>query len=452
MATSMVIGTQWGDEGKGKIVDWIAERADVVVRSQGGNNAGHTVVVDDKAFALRLLPSGILYDNKQNIVGTGVVIDPKVLLQEIEGLEKQGRSAKSLQVSDRAHVIMPYHIALDTAEEASKGDAKIGTTKNGIGPCYADKINRIGIRICDLYDMETFKQKLAYNVEFKNKMLTKVYDAEPVNYDEILADYIKYAEALKPYVTDTNAAVLKAVKEAKKVLFEGAQATMLDLDHGTYPFVTSSHPIAGGASTGAGVGPNYLKNIFGVVKAYATRVGAGPFPTELLNETGDNLRELGHEFGTVTGRPRRCGWFDAVAIRRAIQLNSISGFCMPKLDVLDLMVVKYAAGLNSLDYLAITRLDILDTFKELKICVGYKLNGKDVEGFPANLKDLEACEAVYETLPGWETDISGIREYDKLPENARRYVERIAEVTGVPLGIVSVGPNRSQTIDLVNVF
>ena len=322
---------------------------------------------------------------------------------------------------------MPYHIALDMAEEASKGDAKIGTTKNGIGPCYADKVNRIGIRVCDLYDMETFKQKLAYNVEFKNKMLTKVYDAEPVNYDEILADYIKYAEALKPYVTDTNNAVLKAIKEDKKVLFEGAQATMLDLDHGTYPFVTSSHPIAGGASTGAGVGPNYLKNIFGVVKAYATRVGAGPFPTELLNETGDNLRELGHEFGTVTGRPRRTGW-------------------------LDLMVVKYAAGLSSLDYLAITRLDILDTFKELKICVGYKLNGKNVEGFPASLKDLEACEPVYETLPGWETDISGIRSYDELPENARKYVERIAEVTGVPLGIVSVGPNRNQTIDLVNVF
>ena len=412
MATSMVIGTQWGDEGKGKIVDWIAERADVVVRSQGGNNAGHTVVVDDKAFALRLLPSGILYDDKQNIVGTGVVIDPKVLLQEIEGLEKQGKSAKSLHISDRAHVIMPYHIALD---------------KNGIGPCYADKVNRIGIRICDLYDMETFKQKLAYNVEFKNKMLTKVYDAEPVNYDEILADYIKYAEALKPYVTDTNNAVLKAIKEDKKVLFEGAQATMLDLDHGTYPFVTSSHPIAGGASTGAGVGPNYLKNIFGVVKAYATRVGAGPFPTEQLNEIGEELRTLGHEFGTVTGRPRRTGW-------------------------LDLMVVKYAAGLSSLDYLAITRLDILDSFKELKICVGYKLNGKNVEGFPASLNDLEACEPVYETLPGWETDISGIRSYDELPENARKYVERIAEVTGVPLGIVSVGPNRNQTIDLVNVF
>ena len=427
MATSMVIGTQWGDEGKGKIVDCLAERADVVVRSQGGNNAGHTVVVDDKAFALRLLPSGILYDNKTNIIGTGVVIDPKVLLGEIAGLEKEGKSAKTLKISDRAHLIMPYHIALDTAEEASKGDAKIGTTKNGIGPCYADKINRIGIRVCDLYDMDVFKEKLAYNVEFKNKILRNVYGADGVNYDEILVDYINYAEALKPYVTDTNIALLKAVKADKKVLFEGAQATMLDLDHGTYPFVTSSHPIAGGASTGAGIGPNYLKNIFGVVKAYATRVGAGPFPTEQLNEIGENLRNLGHEFGTVTGRPRRTGW-------------------------LDLMVVKYAAGLNSLDYLAITRLDILDSFKELKICVGYKLNGKDVEGFPANLKDLEACEPVYETLPGWETDISGIREYDKLPENARKYVERIVAVTGVPLGIVSVGPNRNQTIDLVKIF
>lgn len=427
MATSMVIGTQWGDEGKGKIVDCLAERADVVVRSQGGNNAGHTVVVDDKAFALRLLPSGILYDNKTNIIATGVVIDPKVLLGEIAGLEKEGKSAKTLTISDRAHLIMPYHIALDTAEEASKGDAKIGTTKNGIGPCYADKINRIGIRVCDLYDMDVFKEKLAYNVEFKNKILRNVYGVDGVNYDEILADYINYAEALKPYVTDTNIALLKAVKADKKVLFEGAQATMLDLDHGTYPFVTSSHPIAGGASTGAGIGPNYLKNIFGVVKAYATRVGSGPFPTEQLNEIGENLRNLGHEFGTVTGRPRRTGW-------------------------LDLMVVKYAAGLNSLDYLAITRLDILDSFKELKICVGYKLNGKDVEGFPANLKDLEACEPVYETLPGWETDISGIREYDKLPENARKYVERIAEVTGVPLGIVSVGPNRNQTIDLVKIF
>ena len=427
MATSMVIGTQWGDEGKGKIVDYLAEQADVVVRSQGGNNAGHTVVVDDQSFALRLLPSGILYDDKDNIIGTGVVVDPKVLLEEIAGLEAKGKSAKSLKISDRAHLIMPYHIAMDIAEEASKGDQKIGTTKNGIGPCYADKVNRVGIRVCDLYDVETFKEKLAFNVKIKNAILSKVYGQAEVDYDTILKDYLGYAEQLKDMVADTNNEVLEAIQSGKKVLFEGAQATMLDLDHGTYPFVTSAHPIAGGASVGAGVGPNFLKGIVGVVKAYSTRVGEGPFPSELLDEVGDKLRNEGHEFGTVTGRPRRTGW-------------------------LDLMVVKYAAGLNSLDYLAITRLDILDKFEELKICVGYTLNGKEVKGFPASLKTLAECQPVYETLPGWQTDISGIRKYDELPEAARRYVERIAEVTGVPLGIVSVGPNRNQTIVLEEVF
>ena len=371
VATSMVIGTQWGDEGKGKIVDYLSERADVVVRSQGGNNAGHTVVVDGKSFALRLLPSGILYDDKMNIIGTGVVVDPKVLLEEIANLEKEGKSAKSLYISDRAHVILPYHNRLDEAEESVKGDAKIGTTKNGIGPCYA--------------------------------------------------------EQLRPFVKDTNFAVIDAIKGGKKVLFEGAQATMLDLDHGTYPFVTSSHPVAGGASVGAGVGPNYLKNIFGVVKAYSTRVGEGPFPSELLDETGEYLRQTGHEFGTVTGRSRRCGW-------------------------LDLSVVTYGAALNSLDYLAITRLDILDGLDEVKICVGYTRNGEPVQGFPASLDVLAECEPVYETFPGWKTDISGIRKYEELPEAARRYVERIAEVTGVQVGIVSVGPGRDQTIDLVNVF
>ena len=427
MATSMVIGTQWGDEGKGKIVDYLAEQADVVVRSQGGNNEGPTVVVDDQSFALRLLPSGILYDDKDNIIGTGVVIDPKVLLEEIAGLEAKGKSAKSLKISDRAHLIMPYHIAMDIAEEASKGDQKIGTTKNGIGPCYADKVNRVGIRVCDLYDVETFKEKLAFNVKIKNAILSKVYGQAEVDYDTILNDYLGYAEQLKDMVADTNNEVLEAIQSGKKVLFEGAQATMLDLDHGTYPFVTSSHPIAGGASVGAGVGPNFLKGIVGVVKAYSTRVGEGPFPSELLDEVGDKLRNEGHEFGTVTGRPRRTGW-------------------------LDLMVVKYAAGLNSLDYLAITRLDILDKFEELKLCVGYTLNGKEVKGFPASLKTLAECQPVYETLPGWQTDISGIRKYDELPEAARRYVERIAEVTGVPLGIVSVGPNRNQTIVLEEVF
>lgn len=427
MATSMVIGTQWGDEGKGKVVDYLAEQADVVVRSQGGNNAGHTVVVDDKAFALRLLPSGILYNDKINIVGPGVVIDPKVLLGEIANLKKEGKSADSLRISDRAHVIFPYHNRLDEAEEASKGALKVGTTKNGIGPCYADKVNRVGIRICDLMNEDVFKEKLAYNVKIKNKILTDVYSFEPVDFDQILKDYLAYAEELRPMVCDTQALLIEAIKSGKKVLFEGAQATMLDLDHGTYPFVTSSHPLSGGASVGAGVGPNYLKNIYGVVKAYTTRVGAGPFPSELLDETGELLRQTGHEFGTVTGRPRRTGW-------------------------LDLKVVSYAAGLNSLDYLAITRLDILDKLPEIKICVGYTHNGEEVKGFPADLHFLEECKPVYETLPGWQTDISGIREYAKLPENARRYVERIAEVTGVPLGIVSVGPNREQTIVLEEGF
>lgn len=427
MITSMVLGTQWGDEGKGKIVDFLSEQADVVVRSQGGNNAGHTVMVDNKAFALRLLPSGILYDEKMNVIGTGVVVDPKVLLEEIANLEKEGKSTKSLQISDRAHVILPYHNALDVAEESAKGDAKIGTTKNGIGPCYADKVNRIGIRMCDLLDAEEFAKKLKFNVEIKNKILTAVYGAEPVDYDTILKDYLGYAEQLRPYVKDTNHTVIEAIKAGKKVLFEGAQATMLDLDHGTYPFVTSSHPVAGGASVGAGVGPNYLKNIVGVVKAYATRVGEGPFPSELTDEIGEYLRQTGREFGTVTGRARRCGW-------------------------LDLAVVRYAANVNSLDYIAITRLDILDGLDEVKICVGYTKDGKPVEGFPASLKELAACEPVYETLQGWKTDISGIRKYEELPEAARRYVERIGEVTGVTIGIVSVGPNRNQTIVCEEIF
>jgi len=427
MATSMVIGTQWGDEGKGKVVDYLAEQADVVVRSQGGNNAGHTVVVDGKAFALRLLPSGILYDGKKNVIGTGVVIDPAVLLGEIANLEKEGKSADGLVISDRAHVILPYHNRLDEAEELSKGDAKIGTTKNGIGPCYADKVNRVGIRICDLMDKDIFAQKLKYNVEIKNKMFTNVYGVEPVNYEEILENYLGYAEKLRKYVTDTNYEVVQDIKDNKKVLFEGAQATMLDLDHGTYPFVTSSHPVSGGASVGSGVGPRMLNNIIGVVKAYSTRVGEGPFPSEQLNEVGEFLRQEGHEFGTVTGRSRRTGW-------------------------LDLMVVKYATGLNSLDFLAITRLDILDKLPELKICVGYTHNGEEVKSFPASLEFLAKCEPVYITMPGWETPISHIRKYEELPENARKYVEKIAEITGVKLGIVSVGPNRSETIVLEDCF
>ena len=335
MATAMVIGAQWGDEGKGKIVDYLAAKADVVVRSQGGNNAGHTVVTGGKAYPLRLMPSGIMYPGTICIVGTGVVVDPKSFLEEMEKLEAQGINAKHLQISTRAQVVFPYHIRLDEAEEMRKGSRKLGTTKNGIGPCYADKINRIGIRMCDLMDKEVFAEKLKYNVEQKNMLLEKLYGMEGFDYEQMLIDYLGYAEKLRSYVKDTNYTVQTLVREGKNVLFEGAQASMLDCDNGTYPFVTSSHPTAGGACIGAGIGPHMMQNIFGVVKAYSTRVGEGPFPTEQVNEIGDCIRNIAHEFGTVTGRPRRVGWLDARAVR-------------------------YAAALNSFDYLAITRLDIFD--------------------------------------------------------------------------------------------
>ena len=424
----VVLGTQWGDEGKGKIVDLLTERAKYVVRYQGGHNAGHTLVIDGEKTVLHLIPSGILRENVVSIIANGVVLSPEALMKEMTQLEERGIPVRSrLLLSEACPLILPYHIALDNAREKARGEKAIGTTGRGIGPAYEDKVARRGLRVGDLFDKKAFAQKLKEIIEYHNFQLVNYYKVEPVDYQKTLDDIMAIADILTGMVVDVSDLLYKATQKGELVMFEGAQGTLLDIDHGTYPYVTSSNTTAGGVATGSGLGPRYVGYVLGIIKAYSTRVGAGPFPTELLNETGDNLRELGHEFGTVTGRPRRCGW-------------------------LDLMVVKYAAGLNSLDYLAITRLDILDTFKELKICVGYKLNGKDVEGFPANLKDLEACEAVYETLPGWETDISGIREYDKLPENARKYVERIAEVTGVPLGIVSVGPNRSQTIDLVNVF
>lgn len=427
MATAMVIGTQWGDEGKGKIVDYLAQKADVVVRSQGGNNAGHTVVVDDKSFALRLLPSGILFADKTCIIGSGVVVNPAVLLQEIEGMTSKGVQISKLEISTRAHVIMPYHIRIDEEDEKLKGDAKIGTTKNGIGPCYADKVNRVGIRIGDLMDADVFAAKLKINVAMKNRLFETYYGCEGFDYDAILKEYLGYAEQIRPYVKDTNYSANLYVKEGKKVLFEGAQAAMLDLDHGTYPFVTSSNPTAGGACTGSGVGPRRMENIVGVVKAYTTRVGAGPFPAEQNNEIGEYLRQKGHEFGTVTGRPRRCGW-------------------------LDMAVINYAAMLNSLDYLAITRLDILDELDTINICTGYRYHGELLDEYPASLDVLEQVEPVYEELPGWKCPISGCRAYSELPEAARRYVERISELAGVPLGIVSVGPNRSQTIILKDIF
>lgn len=427
MAMAMVLGTQWGDEGKGKIVDYLAQKADVVIRSQGGNNAGHTVVADGQSFALRLLPSGILFSEKTCIIGNGVVVNPEVLLEEIDGMVKKGVAISKLEVSTRAHVIMPYHIRIDEEDEKLRGDDKIGTTKNGIGPCYADKINRVGIRIGDLMDRDVFYQKLKTNLELKNRLFATYYNCEGFDFEEIFTKYTALAERIRPYVKDTEYSANQYIKEGKKVLFEGAQATMLDLDHGTYPFVTSSNPTAGGACVGSGVGPRMMSNIIGVVKAYTTRVGAGPFPAEQSNKIGEYLRETGHEFGTVTGRSRRCGWFDSV-------------------------VVRYAAMLNSLDYLAITRLDILDGLDTINICKGYMYKGIELKEYPESLNILQDVEPVYEELPGWKTDISGCKSYDELPENARYYVERISQLVGVPLGIVSVGPDRSQTIVLHDVF
>ena len=427
MATAMVLGTQWGDEGKGKIVDYLAQKADVVIRSQGGNNAGHTVVADGQSFALRLLPSGILFSEKTCIIGNGVVVNPEVLLEEIDGMVKKGVTISKLEVSTRAHVIMPYHIRIDEEDEKLRGDDKIGTTKNGIGPCYADKINRVGIRIGDLMDRDVFYQKLKTNLELKNRLFATYYNCEGFDFEEIFTKYTALAERIRPYVKDTEYSANQYIKEGKKVLFEGAQATMLDLDHGTYPFVTSSNPTAGGACVGSGVGPRMMSNIIGVVKAYTTRVGAGPFPAEQSNKIGEYLRETGHEFGTVTGRSRRCGWFDSV-------------------------VVRYAAMLNSLDYLAITRLDILDGLDTINICKGYMYKGIELKEYPESLNILQDVEPVYEELPGWKTDISGCKSYDELPENARYYVDLISQLVGVALGIVAVGPDRSQTIVLHDVF
>jgi adenylosuccinate synthase len=427
MSAVVVIGTQWGDEGKGKIVDYLAEKSDVVVRYQGGNNAGHTVVVDGKEFKLQLLPSGILYSGKTCVVGNGVVIDPQAMVKELKGMQEKGIDTSGLRVSNRAHVIMPYHRLLDEVEEEYRKDRKIGTTKRGIGPCYMDKDSRCGIRIVDLMDEEEFSEKLERNLEAKNHLLKAVYGVEGFDYEAVKKEYLGYAEQLRPYVTDTSAVINRAIQAGKKVLFEGAQATQLDLDHGTYPFVTSSHPIAGGACIGAGIGPSKISKVIGVVKAYTTRVGEGPFPTELHDEIGQTIRDTGHEYGTVTGRPRRCGWLDACVIR-------------------------YAGYLSGIDYMAITRLDILDKLKTLKICVGYKYNGKILDEFPASLKVLDKVEPVYEEFPGWETSLSNIRSYDELPVNAKKYIERLSEVAGIKIGIVSVGPDREQTMILHEMF
>ncbi|MCR5446295.1 MAG: adenylosuccinate synthase [Schwartzia sp.] len=423
MSAVVVMGSQWGDEGKGKIVDYLAQQAEAVVRYGGGSNAGHTVAVNGEEYKLRLLPSGILYKGTLCVIGNGVVVDPKVMLEEMDAMVARGIDVSGIRLSNRAHVVLPYHSLIDELSEELRGNSKIGTTKRGIGPCYQDKAKRVGIRVCDLMDKEEFAKRLKENLAVKNIELERMYNHAPLDYDTILKEYEGYAERLRPYVCDTIALLNDELAKGKKVLFEGAQATMLDVDYGTYPYVTSSHPVAGGIGIGAGVAPNKLQTVVGVVKAYCTRVGAGPFPTEQLNEIGEKLREAGHEFGTVTGRPRRTGWLDA-------------------------FVVRYAGMLSGITHMAITRLDILDGFDEIKMCTGYKYKGELLNEIPASLKVLAEVEPVYETFKGWKTSISDIRKYKDLPKEARVYLERMAEVTGIKLGIVSVGPNRDQTIVL----
>lgn len=423
MSNFVVVGMQWGDEAKGKVVDYIAQQADFVVRYNGGNNAGHTVVVGKEVYKFHTVPVGALHKNVTAIIADGVVLDPKVFVGEIEGLKGRGITADRLKISPNAHVIMPWHRIFDQLEECYKGDTKIGTTGRGIGPCYADKMSRVGIRVYDLIDADRFRARLKSCLDFKNAIITKVFGADPVNEDEVFAEYSEYARILAPFVADTYSILYKASVECANIVFEGAHATLLDIDFGTYPFVTSSHCVAGGATIGTGVGPTMIDTVIGVAKAYTTRVGAGPCPTEQINEIGDKIRERGNEYGTTTGRPRRCGWFDAAAVR-------------------------YSARVNGATCIAVTLLDVLSTFDTLKICTAYTIDGEEYDEFPADAQLLEKAVPIYEELPGWDDDISEIKSFDALPENARRYVARIAELVETPICLVGVGPRRDQSIIL----
>ncbi|MEJ8547377.1 adenylosuccinate synthase [Brevibacillus borstelensis] len=427
MSTVVVVGTQWGDEGKGKITDYLAESAEVVARYQGGNNAGHTIIFDGNKYKLHLIPSGIFYTDKTCVIGNGMVIDPKALVTELDYIHSFGFKTNNLKISDRAHVILPYHIKLDAVEEDSRGANKIGTTRKGIGPAYMDKAARIGIRIADLMDKDEFARKLERNLAEKNMLLEKMYNTSGFELKEVLEEYLGYAEIIRPYVTDTSVVLNDAIDQGSRVLFEGAQGVLLDIDQGTYPFVTSSNPIAGGVTIGSGVGPTKINQVIGVAKSYTTRVGDGPFLTELTDATGDHIREVGYEYGTTTGRPRRVGWFDSVVVRHARRVSGITG-------------------------LAITKLDTLSGIDTLRICTAYKYNGELIESFPANLNQLAKCEPVYEELPGWKEDITGVRSLHELPENARHYIERITQLTGIPLSIFSVGPDREQTVVVRGIY
>lgn len=428
VSTVVLIGTQWGDEGKGKVTDFLAQKSDLVVRYQGGNNAGHTVVVDEKVFKLHLIPSGILHQDKLSLIGNGVVIDPEVLLGEIATLKEQGISTANLRISPRAHVIFPYHKSIDMAEEERKGNRKIGTTCRGIGPAYTDKASRDGIRMVELINPQELAENLENVMAAKNMLLSSVYGSdEALDYKATLEQYQDFGQQLAPYVEDVSILVNDAINQGQKVLFEGAQGTLLDIDHGTYPYVTSSSPIAASACLGAGVGPTKIKAVVGVAKAYITRVGEGPFPTELNDATGDLIRERGFEFGTTTGRPRRCGWYDAV-------------------------IARYAARINGLTYLAVTKLDVLSGLETLKICTGYRYKNDVITEFPHSLKVLDQCEPVYREFPGWQEDITKVRSYDQLPVNAREYLKHLEDLSGVPVAMVGVGPGREQTLVLKDIF
>lgn len=426
MANLVVVGTQWGDEGKGKIVDLLSEYADLVIRFQGGNNAGHTMVVDGEQIISHLVPSGIL-QGKTCVIGNGLVVDPTVLLNEIDYLIAKGVACgpQNLIISERTQVIMPYHTLIDQGREKKQGGKKIGTTGRGIGPAYEDKVTRRGIRMIDLIDPEEFKEKLSAILPEKNHYIENFLHGQPLSMEEILVQYTQIAQRLAPYITNVSMVVNKAIQARQQVLFEGAQGTHLDIDHGTYPFVTSSNTVSGNACCGVGVGPTRINEVLGIVKAYTTRVGAGPFTSELFDDTGNYIQEKGAEFGATTGRRRRCGWLDTLILNNAACLNGLTG-------------------------LAITKLDVLGGLKELKICTAYKCKEEQIDAFPASLKKLEACEPVYERLPGWEEDISGIRRFEDLPANVRAYLKRIEELTGVPVQIISVGPGREQTIILNN--
>jgi adenylosuccinate synthase len=429
MANVVVIGAQWGDEGKGKVVDIYTEFADDVVRYQGGNNAGHTLVVGDEKVILHLIPSGILHDGKRCVIGNGVVLDPEVFIMEITKLKANGylKDDKMLLLSEALHIIMPYHKRIDIARERKSGSKKIGTTGRGIGPAYEDKIGRRGIRLMDLLDEKTFTRKVKEVLEEKNLILTQLLGDQPFTFEEVYEEYMKYAETLRKYAADTSLILHQEIKAGKSLLFEGAQGTLLDVDHGTYPYVTSSSTCSGGACTGSGVSPREIHEVIGISKAYATRVGSGPFPTELEDETGEQLRQAGREFGSTTGRPRRTGWYDALVARYAVRVNGLSG-------------------------IAITKLDVLSGQETVKICTAYNYKGEVLTEVPANLEVMEQCTPIYEELPGWNDDITGAKSMDELPKNARDYVARVEQLSGAPVVLVSVGPRRDETIVLRNPF